>query len=373
MKKLVSVLFALLLVGSFAFADVTVGAWGRFIFSPASSIDGSDNAAFSAPSWADGSRVGVTIAGTSDNAGFQVQYFANGNVLKVGDNANTWVKFNDMVKLYGGKKQGDALRGKIDDSDTLNAMPSVDITPLVTTDANNMYVAVGATGKDDLFQRFYPKLGLLLEITPAEGVYLGASVDSNGSDLTNAVLTEDMLKKIQIGGGYVIPNVGHLRAQYIGNVDDAVKYFQVAFAYTAMEGVLVDAGLKYQTESKLGQSLATVAGTYNKDALSALARFQVGFGEDASGDDLSIKASADVGYTVAAPLAIGAEVAFAKRADPIGFSVAPYGKVSYGNGSFKAAFVYSSFTDYPYISDTGVLGVDSYTAWAIPLIITFSF
>jgi hypothetical protein len=77
MKKLVSVLFALLLVGSFAFADVTIGAWGRFIYSPMASVDGGDNFSFSAPSWANGGRVGFNVVGSSDNAGFKLNVDSN--------------------------------------------------------------------------------------------------------------------------------------------------------------------------------------------------------------------------------------------------------------------------------------------------------
>jgi hypothetical protein len=398
MKKLVSVLFALLLIGSLAFAEdaaVKVGAWGRFIYVPAGSLDGADNVTFSGPSWASGSRVGVTISGTSDNVGFLINYFSNGNNLNTGDNASVWLKLNDYITLRGGKTQGDVLRGKIDDSDVLNAMPSVPLygnTDKDNTDPNDdvsQIWAVGATGKDDIFKRFYPTLGLIVEVTPMEGVYFAAALDTTASSTKGSGLTEDAFKSVQVGAGYTIPNIGLIRAQYIGAVDektfkddagvatdpyDQPKYFQVAFAYTGMENLLVDAGLKYQTVSKAGQSLATVAATYSMDALSLLGRFQVGFGENGEDDKMTIKASADVGYAVADPLAIGSEVSFMKHDKASGFSVAPYGKMAYGNGSLKAAFVYSSFAKSPMLDqDTNLLALDSYTAWAIPIVLTYSF
>jgi hypothetical protein len=396
MKKLVSVLFALLLIGSLAFAEdaaVKVGAWGRFIYAPAASLDGGDNFTFSGPSWAGGSRVGVTISGTSDNAGFLINYFSNGNSLNTGDNASVWLKLNDYITLRGGKTQGDVLRGKIDDSDVLNALPGLQILgkePATAKDDDphddySETLAVGATGKDDIFKRFYPSLGLIVEVTPMEGVYLAAALDTPGASV-NGTLTEDSFKSIQVGAGYTIPNIGLIRAQYIGNVDekayvstgityDLPKYFQVAFAYTGMENLLVDAGLKYQTVSKAGQSLATIAATYNMDALSLLGRLQVGFGENGDDDKMTIKSSADVGYTVADPLAVGTEVSFMKHDKATGFSVAPYGKMSYGNGSVKAAFVYSSFAKVPVKDmDTNVIEAEgSYTAWAIPIVLTYSF
>jgi len=351
MKKLVSELFALLLVGSFAFADVAVGGWGRFIFAPAASVDGGDNFVFSGPSWASGSRVGFNVVGTSDNAGFKVNADSNGNTLVTGDNAKIWIKINDMITVQGGKVQGDVLRGKIDDSGTLNALPGE--------------VAQGATGKDAIFQRFYPKLGLLLDITPAEGFYLGAALDSNGvpSDTNDPILTEDAMKKIQVGAGYVIADVGHFRAQYVGNVDDAAKYINVAFAYTAMEGLLVDAGAKIQLESDTAQHTVAVSATYNKDALSALVRTVVGIGDDGTDDTLSIAASTDIAYTVADPLAIGAEVTYSGRDGDYGMSIFPYGKMGYGNGYVKTGFVYSIFDN----------ATADYSAWALPITLEYWF
>jgi hypothetical protein len=347
MKKLVSVLFALLLVGSFAFADVAVGAWGRFIYSPMASLDGGDQFSFSAPSWASGGRVGFNVKGTSDNAGFAINVDSNGNTLGVGDNAKIWVKLNDMITLQGGQVQGDVLRGKVDDSGTLNAIA----------------LAVGATGKDSIFQRFYPKLGLLVDITPAEGVYLGVALDTTttdslGIDPAKTELTEDTFKKVQIGAGYVIPELGHLRAQYVGNVDDAAKYVNVAFAYTGMEGLLVDIGAKLQLEADVAQHTVAFGATYGKDALSLVARGNVGIGEDADGDDMALGGSVDLAYTVAAPLAVGVEGTFAKR-DTSAFSFLPYGKMGFGNGYAKAGFLYSS--------DDGV------SAWALPIVLEYWF
>jgi hypothetical protein len=46
------------------------------------------------------------------------------------------------------------------------------------------------------------------------------------------------------------------------------------------EGVLVDAGLKYQMErDKAGKSTATVHASLWQDALNVIGRFKVGFGE----------------------------------------------------------------------------------------------
>jgi hypothetical protein len=347
----------LLLVGSFAFADVTVGGWGRFIYSPAASVDGGDNYSFSAPTWANGGRVGFNVVGSSDNAGFKLNVDSNGNSIGVGDNAKIWVKINDMVTIQGGKIQGDVLRGKVDDSGTLNALP----------------IGTGATGKDAIFQRFYPKLGLLLDITPAEGFYLGMALDTSVTSLDTDLdgegdtdvpeLTEDTLKKIQIGAGYVIADMGHFRAQYKGNVDDAAKYINVAFAYTGMEGLLVDVGAKIQMEADVAQHTVALGATYGKDALAAILRANVGIGEDGAGDAMALGGSVDLSYMVADPLAVGIEVSYQKRDDPYGLGILPYGKMGYGNGYAKAGFLFAMDDD----------GTDSISSWALPIVLEYWF
>jgi len=382
MKKLVSVLFALLLVGSFAFAQdeepkAQVGSWSRFIFVPASSVDGGDNEAYTGPSWASGSRIGVGFSGTSEKAGFNLDLHSNGNNFGVGDQAKIWVSPIAMLKIQGGKVQEDTLRGKFDDSDTLNASKTL----------------TGVVGKDDYFKRFYPNLGVVVSLTPAEGVFIGMALDAANSvpetlsvmtdddddaatpDVVETMLTggtkttyyglltEDMLKNIQIGAGYTIPNIGLARVQYIGGGDDSPKWIQAAFAYTAMEGVLVDAGIKFNTEADTAQNLVSVAGSYSKDALSALVRVQAGFGEDAAGDELMYKASTDLSYVVADPVSVGLEAAFQKRDDPQIITVLPYFKVASGKGSLKTGFGFES--------NTG--GADDFTSWALPIVITVGF
>jgi len=370
MKKLVSVLFALLLVGSFAFAEVSVGNWSRILFAPIASADDSDSFAFMGPDWGNRGRVGLGFGASGDNTGFALDIHSNGTNLGVGDQAKGWIKINDMIKIQMGQIQGDVLRGKIGDSGYLGAISSFTVLkddPLTTTVNESIVfkMAQGTTGEDAIFQRFYPKAGMLLDLTPAEGIYIGAALDSSKTD---AVLAEDMFKKIQVGAGYVIADVGHFRAQYIGNVDDAAKYINAAFAYTAIEGVLVDAGLKYQMEDKADKSTVAVAATYSMDALSSVARFLVGFGEKGDNDELLLQGSVDVGYVVADPLALGAEVSFYKEGDPTNFTVAPYAKLGYAGGFLKAGFAYSSFADY---TTGGVTG--DYTAWSIPIMMQFGF
>jgi hypothetical protein len=370
MKKLVSVLFALLLVGSFAFAEVAVGSWSRIIFVPAasSSQDGAENTAFTGPSWAKGARVGLGFSASSDQAGMKLDVHANGTVLEIGDQAKIWVQPVPMLKIQAGKVQEDTLRGKFDDSNILNGLAGFN----------------GVPGKDTYFTRFYPKAGLVISSTPAEGVFVAAALDAGAWDKTwnptvgeegfeytaQDTLTEDMIKTVQIGGGYTIPNIGLARAQYIGGLDNAPAWLEAAFAYTGMEGVLVDAGLKFNIgESKTAKNSVAVAGSYTKDALYALVRAYYGFGDDTlktpvAGDDKAVmKFSTDVSYKVADPLSVGIEASFDKHDKPVIIDVLPYIQIASGAGKLKTGFLYESRN-----KEAG-----DYTAWAIPVMVEVGF
>jgi len=369
MKKLVSVLFALLLVGSFAFAEVAVGSWSRIIFVPAASSDGGDNSAFTGPSWAKGARVGLGFSASTEQAGVKLDIHANGTVLEIGDQAKIWVQPVPMIKIQAGKVQEDTLRGKFDDSNILNGLAGVN----------------GVPGKDTYFTRFYPKAGLVVSSTPAEGVFIAAALDAgvwaadefdvdndgNTTELTAQMgLTKDMFKKVQVGAGYTIPNIGLARVQYIGGVDKAPAWLEAAFAYTAMEGVLVDAGLKFNVgEAKTAKNSVAVAGSYTKDALYALVRAYYGFGDDTkktpvAGDDkAAMKFSTDVSYKVADPLSVGIEASYDKHDKPVIIDVLPYIQIASGAGKLKTGFLFESKN-----KEAG-----DYTAWAIPVMVEVGF
>jgi hypothetical protein len=302
---------------------------------------------------------------------------SNGNTLAVGDQAKIWIQPVPMIKIQAGKVQEDTLRGKFDDSNVLNGMGG--------------YFA-GVPGKDTYFTRFYPKLGMVVSLTPAEGVFIAAALDAaysvpatisldvdgdgaiadDGSETfltgatatSNVGLSEDMFKKIQIGAGYTIANIGLARAQYIGGMDGAPAWFEGAFAYTAMEGVLVDAGVKFNVgESKTAQNSIAVAGSYTMDAIYALVRAYYAFGEDAVSDKATMKFSTDLAYKVADPLSIGLEAAYSQRDKPVTIDVMPYVQIASGAGKLKAGYLFESNNE-----EAG-----DYTAWAIPIMVEVGF
>jgi hypothetical protein len=331
MKKLLVVLLALAVVGMVVSAEakLSVGGWGRIVMSPVAS-NGTDSQVIGASaSWGGGGRVGVSFNGSSDNVGFAWNPGVNGSTMNpVCDQAKIFAKVNDMLTVQLGVIQGDVLRGKLDDFG--------DILPV--------------SGKDAIFNRFNPQAGILLDITPAPGIYLGVALDGPSG---GAALAKDAYKAIQIGAGYTIEGVGLVRAQFIGKTGvnattgkDEVGIFNAAFAYTGMEGLTVDAGFKYNLESKQ-QMNADVGAAYGKDALAVYGRVDAAFGGDSDLYQLNLKAAGQLVYTVADPLALGAEVAFAGMSaaklasgvkDTKTVDVYPFVKLGYSNGYLKVGF-----------------------------------
>ncbi|MDR2485908.1 MAG: hypothetical protein LBD55_11020, partial [Treponema sp.] len=179
-----------------------------------------------------------------------------------GDFLGVWVKPVDWLKFDVGRFNEDILRGKIGDD-------------------NWHSYTVAMKGKDDIFTRFKGDVGALAGLTPVEGLYIGllvpsfAQFESNKPDHTsgapNGNTTGDsnralrVYERIQIGLGYEIQGIGLARVQVVGangakdtngaeGVDPKTltfsstaqaPRFEAAFAFTGMEGLTVDFGLKF--------------------------------------------------------------------------------------------------------------------------------
>ena len=314
MKKALAILTALAVVGGAAFAEVNVGGWGRSGYVPYVSVDGSDAVVATMPSWANGGRVGVNFSGSSDNVGFNLKVDSNGRTLGVGAPAKIKVKVNRLFQFQIGKVQQDVLRGKIGDF--------------------GAFELESAGGEDDIFARFYPGKGLQIDITPMEGVYIGAALDGSGT------LTEDAMKNIQLGAGYVIADIGHLRAQYLGSAIDDSSMVQVAFALTAVENLLVDAGAKIALGEAKDTSIAAGLKFSGVENLGLTARTKV-----VLADDMYLAVAGQAEYTVAAPLAVGAEGGFNNGSGvDSDTQIGVYGKLGYSNGYGKFGFTYKTLS-----------------------------
>lgn len=254
MKKALAILAALALVASAATAEITVGGWGRGLFSVSNSgATGAKTGNVNKASWGGAPRIGFTIAGSADKVGVVADIKADtgavtgavagqGDGIALGDQQFIWAKPIDQIKLTLGRAQMDTLRG--------NAC-------FGTWDWDRAYGA-GVIGEDFTFQRlstgyagsatYDNKQGLVAEITPIEGLYIGLALrDVNG---VNALI-EDSIKNGQYAIGYTIAGVGMIRAQYIGHTTGTVNDsdFQAAFKVTAVENLYADIGFSMNLDS----------------------------------------------------------------------------------------------------------------------------
>jgi len=278
MKKALAILTALAVVGGAAFAEISVGGWGRGIFVPAMNDgldeteggDGTDGMITdTAPSWGswggDEARVGFTVSGGSDNVGFQIDMNADGSSVNLGDQHKIWVKPMDMVKLQMGRIYDDTLRGN-------GAFGSF-----------NWYRDYGAgDGEDITFTRIGyegSKEGFEVAVTPMEGVFAAVYFHDLDKNATAALASN-----MQLAGGYTIAGIGQIKAQYYTNAttydvvdktaEDQQSSVEVAFNLSAVENLSAEVGFKMNMNDDIvtkvkyaGAELDTEA--YKKIALYA--------------------------------------------------------------------------------------------------------
>jgi len=210
MKKLIGTAVLAALVATSAFAEISLSGWGRGLWSPIG-YDG-DAKMTKAISWGGvDPRVGITVAGNSENIGFVFCFNADGGVPGIHDVANVWAKPWEWLKISIGMIQDDTLR--------VNA---------VFGQFNWLRTGAGWTGEDFTFRRIggYGGFGAggemhgaEIALTPVEGLYIAAGFKMDGTqDFV------DVLKVSQYAVGYKIDDLIAIKAQYAGATGPA--YFE---------------------------------------------------------------------------------------------------------------------------------------------------
>jgi hypothetical protein len=201
--------------------------------------------------------------------GFVVDTSWDGGTPGVADNAKIWVKPLDMLKITTGFFKEDDFRGTVS-----------------TTEFSSWLLPSGGFDKDNIFTRFSATLGAHFSVTPIEGLIIQAAIGSNiigpGGSLAprniDGLSLADVYKGIQVAAGYKIPDVGFVRAQFIGNNRKVLKpnlqnnatnagqivmeglstngdadVIEAAFQFNMIENLNVDLGakipLKYLTDT----------------------------------------------------------------------------------------------------------------------------
>ncbi|MCL2126788.1 MAG: hypothetical protein FWH38_00920 [Treponema sp.] len=320
MKKLVIFTLIAAIVAGTAFAQladgIVVNGWGRAAFSPLMNlgkekVDGetvddaeADNFAGAGVTWGgQQARVDFRVSGGTDYVGFGIGFNAESHEVATHDiGAHIWIQpfGTNIFKMTAGWFIDDTLRGKIGNLD--GGFSNFVLGYVPEEDAIFNRFGSGATnstnGNND-------NNSWMLSSVPIEGLFLGFMV--NGALFTgwggpgSGTPAGEAYRYMQLGAGYEIADIGHIRAQYIGGWSGTVdpadpdwdKYWydagkqariEAAFALTAVQGLLVDLGAKiwlpleekdtFKVSNGLDFSLGV---TFGMDALG------IGFRADISG------------------------------------------------------------------------------------------
>lgn len=315
MKKALAILAALALVASAASAEVTVGGWGRGLFSVQNTgatgavVTNTDKA-----SWGGSPRVGFTLAGSADKVGVVADLYFDSNAGKtasLGDQQFIWAKPIDQIKLTLGRAQVDTLRGNACfGSWNWDRDYGVNKTGDIGEDTTFIRLS---TGYGDS-KHYDNKLGLIAEITPIDGLFIAAAlrdVSSYGGTTGVNSNMEDSLKNGQYQIGYTIAGVGTIRAQYIGFTNAAnenASDFQAAFKLTAVEKLYADVGFSMN----LAANSAKVVSAYGSYAIDKATIHVAGKFTIPSTGDMAIAAAAGLDYGFEGGIGLNADVRFLK-------------------------------------------------------------
>ena len=304
MKKIVSTFAFALLVGGLTFAEdvkpaVTIGAWGRAFFVPV--VTGNDdNMTQNAVSWGSDPRVGITISGTSESVGFQLDIDGNDGDIAGGDQQKIWVKPFEGVTFTVGKFYDDTLRGN-------GTFGSFD------------WLRISGTGEDLTFTRVGNGSG-----APGKGAEVsysngGIYVFGATGQLDDPITTEAFTKTLQIGGGYTIADIGQIRAQAIGHNEtattDAYQEIQAAFKLTSVQNLYLDVGANFPTDKDAAgyQFKAAVYANYTMDKAKIHGLFSY-YSPTDSDLDAGLEAGAGLDYGLEGGLGLSADFRYQNNA-----------------------------------------------------------
>ncbi len=271
MKKIISVLTGLALVAGAAMADgITFGSWGRGLWNVAAN-SGDDVVTDMHQSWGGlAPRTGIGVSGSTENVGFAVDMFANGEKgdkdkgITIGDNALIWVKPIEQIKIVAGKKDQNELRG-----DAAFGLWSWD--------------RIGAVGAMVLEGWTFPDVfdgnGVAVVAYPIDGLTVGAGIplSLNG---TGATLENTYAHGANYAAAYAIDGIGTIKAAYMTKADgtsrdakkDSTSYGVIAAAFdlTMVDGLYATVGAQIPTAS-VNEFDSTIVNAYARYSLDALA------------------------------------------------------------------------------------------------------
>jgi hypothetical protein len=184
---------------------------------------------------------------------------------------------------------------------------------------------------------------------------------------------KDVYESIQAAVGYTIKNIGLARVGYFGEIKDdpkkniAVadlernKRIEAAFAFTGLEGLVIDTGIKYFFEDEADFPVTTAAGvSFQKIPFILRGRIDVGFGGDT---DTRFATNVNPSMFLSEKINVGADVLFGIQGEDKNLGFDTYVQWLYSNGSVKTGAAFTM----PLNGGPEKLG------WAIPVVFEYWF
>ena len=304
MKKLIGTVAVAALLATAAFAEISIGGWGRGLWS----VFGYDGDAkmthgisWGGPNgaWGAAPRVGITVAGNSDSVGFVFGLHADGGNVGIHDIAYVWAKPWEILKVSIGQIQDDTLRvnAGFGQFNWLRGGSIAGVGEDVT------FRRIGGFGGYTAGGEFH---GAELVLTPVEGLYIAAGFKNDGNENGGVYEFVDVLKQSQYAVGYTIADLLAIKAQYIGGSALADDYFGIinaAVDLLMIENNFISIGAFIPTD--FDQDDVVVSAVYHGgfDALSLNALLAAKIN-----DDFGLDIGVGVGYDFGNSLAIEADV-----------------------------------------------------------------
>jgi hypothetical protein len=217
-KQIILCVLCVLLVAP-AFSQVRMNGWGRIVWVPVAETAKKTQSSIVQSSYGAAPDIEFMFAASSAHIGVDL----GATILDASDfeqiaNAKVWWKPNNYFKLNLGMGRVQTLRGMVGS----NPDYAYCWGRLVKSDNGSTFPVCQIYDGDGIFSRINLRgWGSIVEITPIPGLYLfGAVTPSNPGPSSPVENTSWSAKKMFAGGqyciGYEIPNVGLVRAGYMG-------------------------------------------------------------------------------------------------------------------------------------------------------------
>jgi hypothetical protein len=274
MKKIIGIAAITAMLASGAFAEITFSSWGRGLwFAAANAEKSGDNETVTgvSQSWGGaGPRTALCIHGSTDNAGFNLDVFGNGDSISMGDNANIWVKPIQQIQLKVGHMDDNITRG-----DAVWGLWNW-----------ARFGVVGSMGEGFIFPDGDAQ-GAQILVTPVEGLKIIAAIplDMTGKEAATTKVSDEYKHAASYFAMYTIKDIGTAKAgvqcQATGkdkNGDDVdFQIIDAAFELTAVKNLSVSVGASIPTATSYVSTTDTTTGvtTYSKTvpAINAYAAY----------------------------------------------------------------------------------------------------